>query len=169
MKYKNNSGLKQIATINGKKEIVLSGVVIEVDRPFMHPAFEQVDESTPVTFKRMIPKLVKNNSIETLQKQITDIQKDTEGIASLSESVALTKELTRQVDELSKKTSDLDLRDDIEHLNSDVSAIKTLIEEKFTTVFKRLEILKNAVQTIEFEVDRALYGEGEDEDSTKSR
>ena len=97
MKYKNNSGLKQIAIINGKKEIIPNGVVFENERAIIHPGFDQVDEATPVTFKKLIPKLVKSDSLDSMQQQIDAIQKDTQGIASLSESVALTSSLSKQV------------------------------------------------------------------------
>lgn len=167
MKYKNNSGLKQIAIINGKKEIVQNGVVFETDREIIHPAFDRVDDSTLVTFKKLVPRLVKNDSISELQKQITDIQKDTEGIASLSESVALTAQLSKQVTELAKKANDLDLRDDIARLTEKVGEMDSKNDEQFKVVFKRLEILKNALQTIELEVDQALYGE--ETDQPKSR
>lgn len=167
MKYKNNSGLKQIAIIGGKKEIIPNGVVFEVDREMIHPAFERVDDSIPTTFNRRVSKFVKNDSVEQLQQQIAAIKKDTDGIASLSESMALTENLSKQVDELSKKANDLDLRDDIEKLNSNFASMKESIDEQFKVVFKRLEILKNAIQTIELEVDQALYGE--EADATKSR
>ena len=167
MKYKNTSGLKQIAVINGKKEIIPNGVVIEVDRDMIHPAFERVDDATPATFNKRVSKFVKNDSLESLQKQITAMKKDTDGIASLSEAVALTDTLSKQVGELSQKTNDLDLRDDIAELNANMGSMKEAYDSKFDLVLKRLEILKNAIQTIELEVDQALYGE--EADATKSR
>jgi len=167
MKYKNNSGLKQIAIINGKKEIIPNGVVFENERAIIHPGFDQVDETTPVTFKKLIPKLVKSDSLDSMQQQIDAIQKDTQGIASLSESVALTANLSKQVSELSQKTNDLDLRDNITELVNSIATMKSESDDKFTIVMKRLEILKNAIQTIELEVDQALYGE--EADATKSR
>jgi DNA anti-recombination protein RmuC len=155
MKYRNTSGLKQIAIINGKKEIVPNGVVIEVEKEFIHPAFERVDEDTQATFKKLVPKFVKNDTINSLQKQLSDIQQSSEGLASsVSESIS------KQLEELSQRLSQVETRNEIETLTK-------MCEEKFTMVFKRLEILKNAVQTIELEVDQALYGE--EGDTTKSR
>lgn len=167
MKYKNNSGLKQIALIGGKKEIIPNGIVFETDREIIHPAFERVDDATPVTFKRLVPKFIKNNSITDLQKQINSIQEDTKAISFLSESVALTEQLSQQVSALSKRTDDLDIRDDIKKLTNSFEAFKTENEGQFKVVFKRLEILKTALQTIELEVDQALYGD--ETDATKSQ
>jgi hypothetical protein len=149
MKYQNNSGLKQIALINGKKEIVPNGAVFETDRPIMHPGFDKVDESTPVTFKKLVPKLVKNDSLDSLQKQIDDLTS-----------------INNKVEELSQKTNDIDRSNDISELSRQIGVLTTETKENFAILFKRVEILKNAVQTIELEVDQALYGE---DDSTKSR
>ena len=163
MKYKNNSGLKQIAIINGKKEIIPNGVIFETERDIIHPGFEKVDDATPVTFKKLAPKLVKSDSLDSIQRQINDIKKDT----SVSESVALTQSLSKQVAELAQKTENLDLRDVLVQMQETMSNLKNESDEKFTMVLKRLEILKNAVQTIELEVDQALYGD--ESDTPKSR
>jgi hypothetical protein len=160
MKYKNNSGLKQIAIINGKKEIVPSGVIFETEREIIHPGFEKVDDATPVTFKKLAPKLVKSDSLELIQRQINDIKKDT----SVSESVALTQSLSKQVAELTQKTENLDI---LVQVQETLNNLKNDNDEKFSMIFKRLEILKNAVQTIELEVDQALYGD--ESDTPKSR
>jgi hypothetical protein len=128
MKYKNVSGFKQIAVINGKKEIIPNGVIIEVDREFMHPGFDKVDDGIETTFKKLVPKLAKtNDAVGSLQTKMEELSKDT-------------KNLTDEI--INKK-------------------IAEYCEKNFSTVFKRLEILKQAIQTIELEVDRALYGEEE--------
>lgn len=131
MKYKNISEFKQIAVINGKKEIVAPGIVIEVDRELIHPAFEKVAENSEVNYKKLTPKLVKNDSLESLKKQVLEMQDAT-----------ATNKKSNEVAELAK-----------------------MCEEQFKTIFKRLEILKNAVQTIELEVEQALYGEDGDSKS----
>ena len=160
MKYKNSSGLKQIAIINGKKEIILNGVIFETERDIIHPGFEKVDDATPVTFKKLAPKLVKSDSIDSIQRQINDIKND----SSVSESVALTQSLSKQVAELTQKTENLDI---LVQIQETLNNLKNDTDEKFSLVFKRLEILKNALQTIELEVDQALYGD--ESDTPKSR
>lgn len=160
MKYKNSSGLKQIAIINGKKEIILNGVIFETERDIIHPGFEKVDDATPVTFKKLAPKLVKSDSIDSIQRQINDIKNDN----SVSESVALTQSLSKQVAELTQKTENLDI---LVQIQETLNNLKNDTDEKFSLVFKRLEILKNALQTIELEVDQALYGD--ESDTPKSR
>lgn len=135
MKYRNVSEFKQIAIINGKKEIIRKNEVIEVDKKFLNPAFEEVPEDTEVTVRKS--QVAQNPALNDIQKSIEEFKKE----------ISLTT-INEIIDE----------------------KLKVLFEEKIEkelkNIYKRLEIIRMAVQTLELEVEQNLYGASEDIDKS---
>jgi hypothetical protein len=151
MKYKNTSGFRQTVIIEGKKQVIFADDVFEQEKELINPAFEKVSDDTEVTFKaRSIRKTsgdTHTEAISLLENKLNEVQKGTE---NLPEAVSKISELQKSVETSKTKHAD------------EFAALRDEFEKFKTLVHRRLEILKNAVKTIEYEVGQ-LYGEEAEE------
>ena len=141
MKYKNTSGFRSVVIIAGKKTIVFPDDVIDYPGELFNASFEKVPDSEIVNHK---DRVIKRNSpqndekLSILQDKLEGVKKDTDNIAAIEEAHSKSSE---EINELRKN-----------------------LEEFKGTVYKRLEILKSVVQTLEYELGEVI---GYDEDGDK--
>ena len=149
MKYQNVSGFRQMVVIEGKREVVFADDVIEVTHELFNAAFEKVSDSVEATYKPRTIRKSSDNGEKIALIQLEGKLKETANTADLTKLQATLEESkTQQVGEL------FQLRQEF-------------VEFKNITL-KRLEILKNVVKTLEYEVGQ-LYGEEESEGSIDSK
>jgi ElaB/YqjD/DUF883 family membrane-anchored ribosome-binding protein len=137
MKYKNTSGFRSVVVISGKKTIVFPDDVIDYPGELFNASFDKVADDASITHKdRAIkkPSQQNNEQFSQLQDKLTEVKKDTDSI----------------LEETNSKTSS-----EINELRKEIEAFKGL-------VIKRMEILKSAVQTLEYELSQVLYDENEE-------
>jgi len=149
MKYQNTSGFRQTLTIGGSKQVVFPDDVVELDRELFNPAFDQVPDNTPVTFKtRTLRKISNNQEISNLHTKLSEVQKGTENLTEIAAQAAASKvsDLEQNITETQNKHS------------NDLALLTSRFEEFEKIVKKRLEILKSAVQNLESEIGQ-LYGD----------
>lgn len=147
MKFKNISGFRQVIVQEGKKVVVFADDVIEVSHDLINAAFEKVAENSTVTFKaRSIKKPASNQENLAIVQEIRNASASTEDVV---QAVSKINELESVV---SKSQSEQGI--ELSNLKREFTEFKTL-------ALKRMEILKSAVKTLEFEVGQ-LYT---DEDS----
>lgn len=144
MKYKNTSGFRSVVIISGKKTIVFPDDVIDYPGELFNASFDKVPDNEVVSHK---DRVIKRNSsqndekLSILQDKLEGVKKDTDNIAAIEEAH-------------SKASTD------ITELRKDFTDFKSL-------VIKRMEILKNAMQSIEYEVQLLAYPEEAEENEAK--
>jgi hypothetical protein len=154
MKYQNTSGFRQMIVIGGKKTVVFADDVVEVSHELINPAFERVADTVETSYKPRTIKKPSNDSDKAsflhLENKLLEVQKDTASLTEMSE--ALSKVSTLEDSSIKHESNLEDLR-------------KEFNEFKLTAL-KRFEILKNVVQTLEFELEQ-LYPEEEGSEDSK--
>ncbi len=150
MKYKNISGFRQVIVQEGKKVVVFADDVIEVSHELINAAFEKVAENTPVTFKaRSIKKPASNQENLAIVQEIRNASASTEDVV---QAVSKINELESTV---AKSQSEQ---------GTELSNLKKEFAEFKALALRRMEILKSAVTTLEFEVGQ-LYTDEEEGDN----
>lgn len=153
MKYQNVSGFRQVVVIEGKKTVVFEDHVIEVARELFHPGFEKVSDDTEVTYKsRTIKKpnsTQENISLVQFETKLEEVKKDTATTEDVTQAVSKITELESTVAKSHSKHGT-----ELADLRKEFSEFKVI-------ALKRMEILKSAVKTLEFEVGQLYTDENE--------
>ena len=149
MKYKNTSGFKQIAILNGKKEIIGKDEVFETEREVFNPAFEKVSDTSEVTPKNR--NNIRNPAFNEIQKQIEDVKKEVdltkiEPIIDEKLRVFFKEEIEKRFEVVNKRleilksavqTLELELENNLYGENSDKSTWGRVCCSSFGLVFGR--------------------------------
>lgn len=143
MKYQNTSGFRQTVIMEGKKVVVFPDDVIELDKELFNVGFEKVEDSKEVTFKE-----------RTLKKHSSE--KNSEVLAILENKISEV-----------KKGSEIKSTSDINDMRKEFNDLKKEFHDFSELAKKRLDILKTAVQTIEYEVGQLYEDDSEDEKDSK--
>lgn len=148
MKYKNTSGFRQMIVIGGNKTVVFADDVVEVSHELINPAFERVADTVETSYK---PRTIKKPFTDTdkasflhLENKLLEVQKDTASLTEMTDAVSKISTLEQSIEDLNTK-HDISLSD-----------LRKEFNEFKLTALKRFEILKNVVQTLEFELEH-LY------------
>lgn len=162
-KFKNTSGMSQVVVLQGKKTIVEGNGVVEVDGGWSQIGFEQVPDTIAATVvagsirrRRFVNEDVVNKFESKLQDVLTDKDKALEEAnAKVQELAKISEENSnsykKEFDELKKLA--LEMSKQLEIMQKDSAEAKAI-------TYKRLELLKGAVQAIELELEQ-LLGEPE--------
>jgi septal ring factor EnvC (AmiA/AmiB activator) len=158
MKYKNTSGFRQMLVIAGNKTVVFADDVVEVSHELINPAFEKVADTVETTYK---PRTIRKPSTDTdkasflhLENKLLEVQKDTASVNEMAEAVTKISTLEQTIEESSSKH------------DSNLADLRKEFNEFKVTALKRFEILKNVVQTLEYELEQ-LYPEEEVNEESK--
>ena len=154
MKYQNTSGFRQVLVIEGKKSVVFADDVVEVSHELFNPSFEKVDDSTEVTFKF---RSIKKQSSDTDKLTITNFENQLEVVKKEASDASATK-ISELEESITKSATSQ---------GSELSTLKKEFAEFKVLALKRFEILKNVIQTLEYEVG-LLYPEEEVAEEPKS-
>ncbi len=147
MKFKNISGFRQVIVQEGKKVVVFADDVIEVSHDLINAAFDKVPENTEVTFKaRSIKKPASN------QENLAIVQEIRNATAASEDVITAVSKITELESTVTK--SQIEQGTELSNLRKEFTDFKAV-------VLRRMEILKSAVTTLEFEVGQ-LYAEEED-------
>lgn len=153
MKYQNVSGFRQVIVFEGKKTVVFEDQVIEVSHELFNPAFEKVADNSVVTFKaRTIKKPGSNQeniSLVEFESKLEEVKKDS---ATADEVIHAVSKITELESHVAKSQSKQGI--DLAEFRKEFTEFKVLS-------LKRMEILKSAVKTLEFEVGQ-LYTDDEE-------
>lgn len=155
MKYKNTSGFRQVLMMDGKKCVVFPDDVVEVSRELINAAFEQVEDDAEVTYKA---RTIKKPSSSEEKVNFSDFENKIDEVKKQAEVIAKTK-----LSEAAKNT-DVKLSELQASQANELSTIRSELTELKSVVFRRLEILKSAVKTLEYEVGQLYSDEEVDEE-----
>lgn len=153
-KFQNMSGFKQVVTINGAKTLIFPEDVIEMRDSWLQAGFDKVPDDTPVRITERTSRrsFASNDMLESLQERLRELegQEDTENkLGELSERLESLSDDALIVGE--------DVKKDVSELRDLVSALKDQQAEQKQvndTILRRLEILKTAIQAMEYELDQ---------------
>lgn len=158
MKYQNVSGFRQVIVVEGKKTVVFEDQVIEVSHELFNPAFEKVADNSVVTFKaRTIKKPSSNQeniSLVQFESKLEEVKKDSATADDVTQAVSKITELESNVAKSQSKHG------------SELAEFKKEFSEFKILALKRMEILKSAVKTLEYEVGQ-LYTDDDTEEDNK--
>lgn len=166
MRYKNISDFHQSIILNGSKRLLRPDDVFETDRELNFIFLERVDDSTPVTLGEKSSSTI--DKVKTdLEKEIEELKKEKEStsIATSDEIKELISKLTVSLEENNKHTEEVsqtideeirELRENLVSLKEIFSKNKELmlekdkeVNDKIQKAFKRLEMTKHAIITLE--------------------
>ena len=154
MKYQNVSGFRQVIVVEGKKTVVFEDQIIEVSHELFNPAFDKVPDNSVVTFKARTIKKPGNNqeniSLIQFEEKLEEVKKDTATSDDVTQAVSKITELESSISKSQSKHGN-----ELADLRKEFSEFKALAS-------KRMEILKSAVKTLEFEVGQ-LYTDDDSE------
>lgn len=166
-KFQNNSGFRQVVVINGEKLIAHDGDVIEAHEGFIQHGFEEVNEKTPVsiTTRSRKRKFADNDLLESLQSQLRELQsqideKDSETANKVIQEMEAVNEKVKEFEEKALTLSSdaendvIELKELVQAQGEQITGLEGYIKKNFDMTFKRLEILKHAMQALEFEMDQ---------------
>jgi hypothetical protein len=155
-KFINTTGLNQVVILQGKKTVVEDGGVLETDSSFTQFGFEPVDDSVPTTVVAGVirkRKFVKDEIIAQFENKLQDVISDKEkllqdanekvrDLAKISEENS--NNFKKEFEELKNLT--LEMTKQVEIIQKDMSEFKKV-------TYRRLEIVKGAIQALELQLD----------------
>jgi hypothetical protein len=162
-KFRNVTGMSQVVVLQGKKTIVENDGVIESQDGFSQIGFDKVADAVPATVsagsirrRRLVTDAVVSQFENKLQSVVADKDKalsqaneKVQELAKLSE--ANSNNFKKEFDELKELT--LAISKQTKTMGEELAEFKGI-------TFRRLEMLKGAVQAIELEIEQ-LYGKEE--------
>lgn len=155
-KFINTTGLNQVVILQGKKTVVEDGGVLETDSSFTQFGFEPVDDSVPTTVVAGVirkRKFVKDEIVAQFESKLQDVISDKEkllqdanekvrDLAKISEENS--NNFKKEFEELKNLT--LEMTKQVEIIQKDMSEFKKV-------TYRRLEIVKGAIQALELQLD----------------
>lgn len=172
-KYKNISDFRHAVVLNGNKKLLRPGDVFESDKEFRYAFLEQVSDDTPVTVG--LSNLMSNytrleNEIESIKNEKEQLTSSTsqelqDSIFAIKASVNdlrnnLNNRIVKLEDDAARNNETLTenlvaLRELFTNFKSNSSRKDEQTKEDFDTLFRRLDMVKNAIITIE----NVVYGD----------
>ena len=161
MKLRNTTGMSQVVVLQGKKTIVEANGVIGVESDFTQIGFDVVDNSVAATVtagsvrrRRLVSDSMVSQFEDKLQSALSDkdklLEETSAKVKELAEkSAAVSEDVVKEFEELKELTLEM---------NKEIGMIKSDHAETKSVVFRRLEILKGAMQAMELELEQ-LYGD----------
>lgn len=137
MKYKNISGFRQSIFINGKRVILEPDQVIESNRELKYIFLDKVDDNTPA---EKLEQLQSENKLIDLQQKLEEISKHK---FSVSDIDAIKQHIKH-------------LEDKIQHIYQKIQELE--IEQK-QHIFRKMEMLKSAIMTLQEDVYNIKFDE----------
>lgn len=166
-KFQNTTGFNQVVILQGKKRLVRKEGVIEAHEEFKQTGFNRVPDDTPLTV-RAPRQVASDGDLQELREKIEELEDRLNTDETISQIEQKIQEVSAQALDLGEGASKdlVELRDLVDKLNDSVSNQGTVlksVKDEQETVLRRQEILKTAMQAMEFQVDELTGYEDSDQ------